>query len=153
MNLKPEFELFIDIARQQAEKHESRRKADMRLFLFAIEIGQKKKLTPEERHQYEKTFLPAQLLCGVAHGDTPPTSFDRVAAGCIVDWLESEPKVRAWLERVLGHSLDEVYRPEGMSPEGRQVVIEGLSMLYGEKLSKEEAASLLERLEHPLDRA
>jgi len=33
------------------------------------------------------------------------------------------------------------------------MVVEGLSMLYGDEISKEEIAVFLDQLEHPLDRA
>jgi hypothetical protein len=153
MNRNQKFDLFVNMAREQAEGHENRREAQIRLFLFAIEIGQKRKLTSEERSLYEKTYLTAQLLSGIAHGDTPAASFDRVAAGGITAWLEFEPQVRTWLERALGHNLDEANRPPTMSPELREMVVEGLSMLYGSEVSKADVAEFIDRLEHPLDRA
>lgn len=153
MNRNQKFDLFVNMAREQAERHENRRKAQIRLFLFAIEIGQKRKLSSEERSLYEKTYLTAQLLSGLAHGDTPASCFDRVAARSITAWLEFEPQMRTWLERELGHSLDEANRPATMAPELREMVVEGLSMLYGSEISKADVADFIDRLEHPLDRA
>ena len=63
MNLKPQFELFVNLARQQAESRESRNQADIRLFLFAIEIGLKRKLTSEEKIVYE-TWLVGERVKG-----------------------------------------------------------------------------------------
>jgi hypothetical protein len=151
--MKPQFELFVNLAREQAKRHESRNQANIRLFLFAIEIGLRRKLTPEERTAYEKTFLTAYILCGVALGETPPSSFDRIAIQCVLDWLKWEPHLKAEFEQTLGHSLDKPYRSQAMSPEMQQMVVDGLAVLYDGEASKEEIAVFLDRLEHPLDRA
>jgi hypothetical protein len=153
MNLKPQFELFVNLARQQAESRESRNQADIRLFLFAIEIGLKRKLTPEEKIVYEKTFRTAYLLSGIAVGQAPPSAYDQIAAGCVSAWLEWEPQIRTRMEKTIGQSIDEPYQSHGMSPEMRGMVVEGLSILYGDEISKEEIAVFLDQLEHPLDRA
>jgi len=153
MNRNQAFDLFVNMARERAESHENRRQAQIRLFLFAIEIGRKRKLSSEERSLYEKTYLTAQIISGMAHGDSPASSFDRVAAGGITAWLEYEPQVRTWLERMLGYSLDEVNCTPTMAPELRDMVVEGLSLLYGSEVSKADVAKFIDRLEHPLDRA
>jgi hypothetical protein len=152
MNIKPEIDSLVNIARHDAESREERRQAQKRLFIFAIEIGRRKKLTPEERSLYEKTFLTAYILSGVAERGAPPSRFDQLADGSLGDWLNIEPKVKAWLERAMGQSFDEADQRR-MSQETRQMVAEGLSMLYGDELSEAEISSILERLEHPLDRA
>ena len=153
MNLKQDIDKYLSMARQEAESREFRRKGRKRLFLFAIELGRKEKLTPLERSSYEKTYMTALILSGVAERDIPPSDFDRVADGSLDNWLELEPRIRAWLERAIGHDLDEADRPRGMSPERRRAFVECLSMLYGDEVSKNEIESLLNRLENPLDRA
>ena len=62
-------------------------------------------------------------------------------------------RVKAWLERALGHSLAEAEEPPSMSPEIRQMIAERLAALYGDELSEAEIIKLVDRLEHPLDRA
>ena len=151
--MKPQFELFINLARQQAENHESRNQTNIRLFLLAIEIGLKRKLTPEEKIAYEKTYRTAYIVCGVALEEIPHSPFSRIVIQCVSDWFKWEPHLRAEFEKTLGHSLDKPFQPQGMSPEMRQMVVDGLAILYDGEASKEEIAHFLDRLEHPLDRA
>ena len=153
MNLNEDIDGLINIVRDEAECREERLKAQKRLFIFAVEIGRGKKLTPHQQNWYEKTFLTALVLSGVARRESPPSSFDQLADGSLGDWLDLEPRVKAWLERALGHSLAEAEQPPPMSPEIRQMIAEKLAALYGDELSEAEIVKLVDRLEHPLDRA
>src|ERR1700734_944763 len=153
MNLKEEINSLMTIVRYEAECREERLKAQKRLFILAVEIGRGKKLTPHQQSLYEKTFLTALILSGVARRGNPPSGFDQIADGSVGDWLDLEPRVKDWLQQGLGHSLAEAEEPPQMSPEIRQMIAERLAALYGEELSQAEIAELVDRLENPLDRA
>ena len=153
MNPQEDIDGLVDIVRFEAECREERLKAQKRLFIFSVEIGRGKKLTPHQKSMYEKTFLTALILSGVAGRGSPPSSFDQIADGSLEDWLDLEPRVKAWLERALGHSLAETEEPPQMSPEIRQMIAEKLVALYGNEFSEAQIAELVDRLEHPLDRA
>jgi hypothetical protein len=153
MNSKEDIDSLVSLIRFEEESRVERLKAQKRLFIFAVEIGRGKKLIPHQRSLYENTFLTALLLSGVAGKGNPNSSFDKVADGSVGDWLDLEPKVKAWLERVTGHSLAEVERSSPMPPEIRQLIADKLTELYGNELSQAEIADVVDRLEHPLDRA
>jgi hypothetical protein len=153
MTPQQDIEDLISIVRDEAERREEQIKAQKRLFLFAIEIGRGRKLTPHQQSLYEKTFWTAHTLADVAKGSTPPSTFDKIAEEASGEWLDLESKVKLWLERALEHTVDEAELPPAMSDERRQMLAERLTELYGGALSAAEIAKVIDRIEHPLDRA
>ena len=162
MNLIKEWiNAILRIAKNNAEYSELHRKVQERIFLFGIEIGLKRKLSPQERAQYKKTLITAQTLFLFAEKDDAklagPNPVDHLTAQYLLhDWIAEEPSVRALLEKELGHSFDELDHMPAMSPQLRQMTLDQLkliSLLYPDQLPEEEIASILDRLDHPLDRA
>jgi len=158
--IKEWIESIAHISRENAEHSEFHQKVQERLFIFAIEIGRRKRLTPRERQLYEKTLATAQVLIGVTEKSVSNLAasipFDRIADECLEKWIEKEPKLKSTLEKMLGHRFEELDEPPGMLPETRKMIAEQLkllSRLFPDQLSATEIGSILDRLEHPLDRA
>ncbi len=161
MNLIKEWiNAILRIAKNNAEYSELHRKVEERIFLFGIEIGLKRKLSPEERAQYKKTLITAQTLFLVAEKEDfkidGPNPVDHMTTQYLDDWIAEEPLVRAALEKTLGHSFDELDHLPAMSPQLRQITLDQLkliSLIYPDQLPEAEIHSIIERLDHPLDRA
>jgi hypothetical protein len=161
MNLiKDWINAILRIAKNNAEYSELHRKVQERIFLFGIEIGLKRKLNTQERAQYRKTLITAQTLFLVAEKEDPkmdgPNPIDHLTAQYLHDWVAEEPSVRASLEKILGHSFSELDHTPAMSPQLRQMTLDQLkliSLLYPDQLPEGEIVSILDRLDHPLDRA
>ncbi len=153
-------ETILRIMRVNAQEREIYRKVQNRLFTFGIEIGLKRRLTEKERVLYERTRLTIKVLLTVAEQSLlrADASFpvDQILDSCLEDWLCFEPGLRTSLERMLGHGFDECAQATAMLPELRQLLIRQLkyfSSLCPDGLSDAEIESILDRLEHPLDRA
>lgn len=151
--IKQDIDDLLDIVRQEAEARQERAAAQRRLFIFAVEIGRRKKLTPEQRVQYEKTYETAYVLAGMADRTDPHSSFDLIADESLKDWLDLEPKARTWLENVLGSDFSALSQPQKMPRETRQMIMDNLSELYGDGITKAEIEGIIDRIEFPLDRA
>jgi hypothetical protein len=151
---------IVRISRDQAEYGEFHRKVQDRLFIFAIEIGRRKRLTPDERALYEKTLATAEVLLAITEKSVSNLAeripYDPIMDDCVADWLAHEPALRRLLERVLGHSFAELDMPAGMWPGMRELIadqIRAVARVYPDELSESEVETILDRLEHPLDRA
>jgi hypothetical protein len=146
-------------ARKRAAVGQIKRQLDERLFLFAIEVGFGRKLTPEQRRVYAKTFRTAQIMLLMeddlaAH---PPeiVPIQRIMLEPHEEWVLKEPVIKAELESRLKYPLSEL-EDFSMSPTDRAAVI-GYLQLIAETcpgvLTIEELESIVDRLDHPLDRA
>jgi hypothetical protein len=158
--LKEWLEIILRIIRANAHDREVYQKVQQRLFTFGIEIGQRRRLTDKERVLYENTRLTAKVLLTVAERSlfNADATFpmEHIMDACLEEWLGLEPKLRAALERMLGHDFTEVAQTTGMPPELRQLLSEQLKYLAvfcPDGLSEAEIESIIDRLEHPLDRA
>jgi hypothetical protein len=151
---------IVRISRDQAEYGEFHRKVHDRLFIFAIEIGRKKRLTPDERALYEKTLATAEVLLGITEKSVSNLAeripYDGIMDDCVADWIRHEPALKRLLERVLGRSFADLDMPAGMWPGMRELIadqIRAVARAYPNELPESEVESILDRLEHPLDRA
>jgi hypothetical protein len=97
-------EMIISLSRDQAEYGEFHRKVQEQLFIFAIEIGRRKRLTPAERAYYEKTLATAEVLLGITERSISNLAeripYDRIMDDCVVDWIGHEPALKRLLERL-----------------------------------------------------
>ena len=153
-------ESLFRISRDQAEYGEFHRKVQERLFILAIEIGRRKRLTPEQCARYEKTQATAEVLLAITEKSVSSLAalipYDQIMDDCVGDWIEQEPKLKRLLERLLGRSLQELDVPPGMWPEMRDMIagqLKVISRVYPDQLPESEITAILDRLEHPLDRA
>jgi len=100
-------EMIISLSRDQAEYGEFHRKVQEQLFIFAIEIGRRKRLTPAERAYYEKTLATAEVLLGITERSISNLAeripYDRIMDDCVVDWIGHEPALKRLLERLPSH--------------------------------------------------
>jgi len=149
----------LDYARKRAVLNQVKRQLDERLFLFAIEIGRAKKLTPHERHVYAQTFRTAQiylLLEDDLIADPPKFKpFKNVIKEPQEEWLLKEPVVKTELEHRLHHPLSDFEEPV-LPPADRSSIIRHLklaSALCPRLLPADELPAIIDRLDHPLDRA
>jgi hypothetical protein len=149
-------ETILRVSREQAECNELNRKILQRVFIFGIEIGRGKRLTPKERVRLEKTLITAEAFMAIAEKCPPDKSVDRIIDDCVVDWPKHQPKLKKLLERVMEHSLDEVDPGPAIWPEIREWIAGqflAVSRAYPEQLPASEIPAILDRLDHPLDRA
>jgi hypothetical protein len=150
----------LRIAREQAEYGEFERRIQQQLFLFAIEIGRKKRLTPMERERYAKSLLTAEALLAVANMCPKSRSQllfnEQMVDECVINWDKHEPGLKKILERVMGGRFCALDVPVGMWPEIRDMFacqFEALSRAYPDQVPPSELPAILDRLKHPLDRA
>jgi hypothetical protein len=153
-------ETILRLAREQAEFNEFDRRVQRLLFLFAIEIGRGRKLTPAERELYAKSMLTAEAFLAVMERH-PPHSYHRISQEqilneCVSDWQTHEPKLRRLLERMMGMHFQALDSPVCMLPEMRDMFesqFRAISNAFPDQLPPSELRIILERLDHPLDRA
>jgi hypothetical protein len=153
-------ESILRISRDQAEYSEFTQKIQERLFIFAIEIGRRRRLTPQERAEYEKTLGTAEVLLAVTERSASSLAalipMDRITEDCVGDWIKHEPHLKGLLEKLLGRSFKELDVPPGMWPEMREMMANQLKLIsrhYPDELPETEITAILDRLDHPLDRA
>ncbi len=146
-------------AKKKATLNQFKRELDERLFLFAIEIGRGKRLMPDERHVYAKTFRTAQimLLMDEELTNSPPkvTPIKNIMKEPEEDWLFKEPVIKAELESRLKYPLSDLENTV-MSPADRAALVGYLNLIASacpEMLTPREVESIVDRLAHPLDRA
>jgi len=146
-------------AKKKATLNQFKRELDERLFLFAIEIGRGKRLMPDERRVYAKTFRTAQimLLMDEELTNSPPkvTPIKNIMKEPEEDWLFKEPVIKAELESRLKYPLDDLENTV-MSPSDRAALVGYLNLIASacpEMLTPREVESIVDRLAHPLDRA
>ncbi len=149
-------EAILRISREQAECNELNRKILQRVFIFGIEIGRGKRLTPRERARLEKTLATAEAFMAIAEKCPPNRSVDRIIDDCVADWPKHQPKLKKLLERLMGHRLDEVNPGPAVWPEIREWIagqFRAVSRAYPDQFPPSEIPAILDRLDHPLDRA
>ena len=146
-------------AKKKATLNQFKRELDERLFLFAIEIGRGKRLMPDERHVYAKTFRTAQimLLMDEELTNSPPkvTPIKNIMKEPEEDWLFKEPVIKAELESRLKYPLSDL-EDSVMSPADRATLVGYLNLIASacpEMLTPREVESIVDRLAHPLVRA
>ena len=146
-------------AKKKATLNQIKRELDERLFLFAIEIGRGKRLMPDERHVYAKTFRTAQimLLMDEELTNSPPkvTPIKNIMKEPEEDWLFKEPVIKAELESRLKYPLSDLENTV-MSPADRAALVGYLNLIASacpEMLTPREVESIVDRLAHPLVRA
>ena len=146
-------------AKKKATLNQIKRELDERLFLFAIEIGRGKRLMPDERHVYAKTFRTAQimLLMDEELTNSPPkvTPIKNIMKEPEEDWLFKEPVIKAELESRLKYPLSDLENTV-MSPSDRAALVGYLNLIASacpEMLTPREVESIVDRLAHPLVRA
>ena len=146
-------------AKKKATLNQFKRELDERLFVFAIEIGRGKRLMPDERRVYAKTFRTAQimLLMDEELTNSPPkvTPIKNIMKEPEEDWLFKEPVIKAELESRLKYPLDDLENTV-MSPSDRAALVGYLNLIASacpEMLTPREVESIVDRLAHPLVRA
>ena len=144
---------------KSAALNQIKRQLDEKLFLFAIEVGRGKRLMPDERRVYAQTFPTAQVMLLMEDELTscPPKMkpIRNIMKEPEEEWLLKEPVIKAELESRLKHPLSDLEDP-AMSPADRATVVRYLNMIAmtcPDLLSVEELESIVDRLDHPLDRA
>ncbi len=144
---------------KRAALNQIKRQLDERLFLFAIEVGRGKRLMPDQRRVYAKTFRTAQIMLLLEDEliCRPPKMkpIRNIMKEPEEEWLLKEPVIKAELECRLKHPLTDLEDPT-MSPADRATLVGYLRMIAQtcpELLSVEELKSIVDRLDHPLDRA
>ena len=144
---------------KRAALNQIKRELDERLFLFAIEVGRGKRLMPAERRVYAQTFRTAQimLLMDEELAKSPPKlrPIRNIMKEPEEEWLLKEPVIKAELESRLKHPLSDL-EDASMSPSDRATIVGYLNMIAmtcPELLSVQELESIVDRLDHPLDRA
>lgn len=150
---------LLSSARKRAALAQIKRQLDERLFLFAIEVGFGRKITPEQRRVYAQTFRTAQVMLLLEEElmSNPPEiiPIKNILKDPEEEWLLKEPVIKAELESRLKQPLSDLDDP-GMSPADRAAIL-GYLQLIAETcpgmLSIEELESIVDRLDHPLDRA
>ena len=146
-------------AKKRAALAQIKRQLDEKLFLFAIEVGVGRSLTPDERREYAKTFRTAQIMLLMEEDLTadPPdiVPIRKILVEPQKEWLLKEPVIKAELESRLKYPLNHL-EDSSMSPADRAAII-GYLQLIAETcpgiLTVEELESIMDRLDHPLDRA
>jgi hypothetical protein len=153
-------ESILRIARDQAEYGEFDRRIQRLLFLFAIEIGQGRRLTAKEREQYAATMLTAEAFLAVTEkhpqASTNHIEHEQIMTECVANWQAHEPKLRRLLERMMGERFQAFDTPIGMWPAMSDMFedqFRALSHAFPEQFPPRELRVILERLHHPLDRA
>jgi hypothetical protein len=150
---------ILAIATRRAAVNQLKRNLDERLFLFAIEIGRRQRLTPNQRPIFAKTFRTAQVLMLMEDDlvQKPPKSIPikNIIKRPEEEWLIKEPVIRAELEERLKHSLDDIEDSIFSAADRRAIVryLEIMSTRCPELLSAKEIESIMDRFDHPLDRA
>jgi hypothetical protein len=148
----------LRIAREQAQTNQLNRKVLERLFLFGIEIGRGTRLTLEERARLARTVATAEAFMAVL--ETCPEKYTdclkQITEDCISDWPKFQPGLRRMLERSTEFNLEHVDPGPAIWPGIREWFanqLESVAHHYPQYLSKSEIPDILDRLDHPLDRA
>lgn len=146
-------------AQKRAVINQIKRDLDERLFLFAIEIGRGQRLMPDQRKVFAKTFRTAQIMLLMEEelSDNPPKfkPIKNILKEPEEGWLIKEPVIKAELEDRLRHPLSDLENP-AMSSSDRAAIVGYLNLIAAacpELLSPKEIESIMDRLDHPLDRA
>jgi hypothetical protein len=147
----------LTVAREQAEYNELNRKILEQLFLFAIELGRKKRLTAKERAFYAKTVATAEAFVAISINRRPHEDIciDQMMEDCIGDWTRFQPGLKKLLERLLKCGLDDLNPGPALWPGIRDWFagqLKSVARHYPQYLSPDEIPAILDRLEHPLDR-
>jgi hypothetical protein len=144
---------------KRAVINQIKRQLDEKLFIFAIEIGRGKRLMPDQRRVFAKTFRTAQimLLLDEELTNRPPKMkpIRNIMKEPEEEWLLKEPVIKAELESRLKYPLTE-FDEAVISRAERTAIIRYLcriSKMRPGLLSINELRSIVERLDHPLDRA
>jgi hypothetical protein len=152
-------ETELSLVRRRAEQEQRSRIFLESLFLLGIEIGRGRELAPGEKLALLRTFPTAQALAALhqflEEGDPIP-AWRRAYAQAVGNWSGREAMVRANLEVWFGGSLDEVAKPRPLCRKMRGTLksqLQRLAAACGEQLDDTEVEAILDRLEHPLDRA
>jgi len=150
---------LLACAKKKAAIIQMKRELDEHLYLFAIEIGRGKKLLPDERRVYARTFRSAQvmLLLKEEMANNPPKlkPIKNIMKEPAEEWLLKEPVIKAELESRQKHRLSDL-EDAVLPPEERAAIIRYLNMVAAacpSVLSIDELESIVDRLDHPLDRA
>jgi hypothetical protein len=150
---------WIDDLLASAALAQIKRQLDERLFLFAIEVGVGRKLTPEQRRVYAQTFRTAQIMFLMEEDLTvnPPeiVPIRKIMLEPQEEWLLKEPVIKAELESRLKYPLSDL-EDSSMSSADRAAIIGYLQIIADTCpgiLPVEELESIMDRLDHPLDRA
>ena len=150
---------LLAAAKKKAVLNQLKRDLDERLFLFAIEIGRGQRLMPDERRAFSRTFRTAQILLLLDEDltESPPQikAMQNIMKQPEEEWLLKEPVVKAELEHRLKHPLSDIDNST-ISPRERAMIAESLTVIATacpELLPPEEIESILDRIDHPLDRA
>jgi hypothetical protein len=149
---------MLAIATRRAAVNQIKRNLEERLFLFAIEIGQGRGFGPTERQYYAKTFRTAQIMLMMEDdlAEKPPKSIPikNILKMPEENWLMKEPIIRAELERRLKHSLDAIEDSIFSEADRRAIVhfLKSMSARSPDLLPPKEIRSIMDRLDHPLDR-
>ena len=152
-------ESILRIAREQAEFGEFDRHLQRSLFLFAIEIGKGRRLTSQERESYAKTMITAEAFLAMTEkhaDDAHRLCHERILSDCVSDWQRHEPRLRRFLEEMLGKRFRAFDVPIGMWPELQDILeaqIRTLARAYPEEVPARELPKIIARLNYPLDRA
>jgi hypothetical protein len=146
-------------AKKKAALTQIKRELDEQLFLFAIEIGRGKRLMPDERRVYARTFRTAQIKLlleeDLSHSPPKLRPIKNIMKEPEEEWLLKEPVIKAELESRLKHPLSDL-EDALMSPADRAALIGYLTLISSacpELLNPREVKSIVDRLDHPLDRA
>jgi hypothetical protein len=159
--VKKQLNDLIEYFTHCAEMAQFRRHIDQRMFLFGIEIGRRRPLTSYERQAYLKTFWTALTLLVVdetyqkSRGDED--ALKKAFAEATDNWLQNSRVIARWIEaEQKHHGLPVPSKQWKMDSETRRLLVshlERISAEWPEALPYHEIQSLLDRLEHPLDRA
>lgn len=148
----------LRIAREQAETNQLNLKILERLFLFGIEIGQGRRLTPDERARLSRTVATAEAF--MATLEICPAKYaaclDLIADDCVSDWSRFQPALRRMLENSSEFQFDHLDGGPAIWPGVREWFarqLDEMARQYPQYLSRREIPAILDRLDHPLDRA
>ena len=146
-------------AKEKAAMAQMKRELDEQLFLFAIEVGRGKRLMSHERRVYAKTFRTAQVMLMLKEDvvSRPPKEkpIKNIMKQPEEEWLLKEPVIKAELESRLKYPLSDL-EDFIICPADRAAIVRYLRRMAAESpsvLSLEEVESIMDRLDHPLDRA
>lgn len=151
---------LLEFTRDYVGMEEARERLMENIFLFGIAIGLRRRLTPGERRAYLETLLTAEVLVlieerGIGH----PTEWEATSmaiAEALQNWLKEEPELREIFEEQFNCKLGHFREKPEMSPTLRSLLtkhLQRLSEACPEGLAPNEIPGILDRLEHPLDRA
>jgi hypothetical protein len=150
---------LLSLSQELAESRELQRKVMERLFLLGISIGQRRMLTPEESIAYGRTVVTARQLTLMEDLSQGTGEYDehnrRNMANAVMDWLRAEPELRKSLEEELDCDLSAPSPAGLLDQETRDEVarmLHAIAETTPEALRKEEIHSIVEKLDHPLDR-